>query len=239
MPWYDNTVKSLEAGKTYTRNALMAQLRKDNPSLSRNSFQWAIGGMLKSGKIVRGGFDKYTLSGDNERPRYVPTYSETAGTLIEKVSQKFPYIQFTVFESLLMNEFLNHLIAQNTIFIQVEKEASVFVFRHLQEEGYQNLMYKPSTKQFSLYWAKDSVIVTDIISEAPKEQGSPHAICLEKMLVDMYCDKLISKLYGKAEFNSIVGQALSRYLVEKTKLLRYARRRNKGTEMTEILEANV
>ena len=43
--------------------------------------------------------------------------------LMEKISKKFPYVSFTVFETVLMNNFLNHLIAQNTIFLQVERES--------------------------------------------------------------------------------------------------------------------
>lgn len=85
----------------------------------------------------------------------------------EVYDEKYPYVQFTVFETVLMNEFLNHLIAQNTVFIQVEKESSIYVFRFFQNQGIQNVMYKPGKKDFNLYWAKDCVIVTDMISEAP------------------------------------------------------------------------
>ena len=75
-----------------------------------------------------------------------------------------------------------------------------------------------------------------MISESPLRSDNPHNICIEKMLVDMYCDKLISGIYNKAEFASVTGQALRRYRVEKTKLLRYARRRNKEAEIAKILE---
>jgi hypothetical protein len=187
--------------------------------------------MVQSGKLVRTGFDEYELPGDCQRPIYSPAYTNLAKTLMEQIAEKYPYSQFTIFETSLMNEFLNHLIAQNTIFVQVEKETSVFIFRFLQEEGYQNLMYKPTKKDFDLYWAKDSVIVTDLVSESPLLQDSPHSISLEKMLVDMYCDKLICSTFSKAEYASVVEQATSKYLVERPKLLRYARRRNKESEI--------
>lgn len=231
MQWYDNTVSALEPGKTYTRSALMDCMKKNNPSLSRNSFQWAVGSMVQSGKLVRTGFDEYKLPGDLQRPIYLPDYTDSAKALMEQIAEKYPCSQFTVFETSLMNEFLNHLIAQNTIFIQVEKETSIFVFRFLQEEGYQNLMYKPIRKDFNLYWSKDSIIVTDMVSESPLLRDSPHSISLEKMLVDMYCDKLISSTFSKAEYASVVEQATSKYMVERPKLLRYARRRNKEAEI--------
>ena len=67
-----------------------------------------------------------------------------------------------------MNEFLNHLIAQNPVFIQVEKESGIYVFRFLPEQGIQNVMYKPGKKDFNLYWSKDCVIVTDIDIISPR-----------------------------------------------------------------------
>jgi len=109
-------------------------------------------------------------------------------------------VQFTVFETILMNEFLTHFVAQKTVFIQVEKESSIYVFRFLQEQGIQNVLYKPGKSDFNLYWSKDCVIVTDIISEAPVRADKPHSIKLEKMLVDMLADKLITATFSKAEF---------------------------------------
>ena len=98
----------------------------------------------------------------------MPIYSDTAEGLIRLISEKYPYVQFTAFETVLMNEFLNHLIAQNTVFIQVEKESGIYVFLFLQEQGIQNVMYKPGKKDFNLYWSKDCVIVTDIDIISPR-----------------------------------------------------------------------
>lgn len=235
MPWYDGTVQALEAGKVFKRSDLIAALRRDHPDLSSNSFQWAIGGLLNSGAISRIGRDAYLLSAGAVQQSYSPDYSEQAFRLIDRISAKFPHIRFTVFESTLLNEFLNHLIAQNTIFLQVEKDAAIFVFRFLQDDGMQNVLFKPSQKEFSLYWDKNSVVVSDLISESPTAEKDAHSICLEKMLVDIYCDKLVRTTYSRAEYESVFIHAFQRYSVDRTKLLRYARRRNKQAEITEYL----
>ena len=168
----------------------------------------------------------------------MPVYSDTAAGLIRLVSEKYPYVQFTVFETVLMNEFLNHLIAQNTVFIQVEKESSIYVFRFLQEQGLLNIMFKPGNKEFNLYWSKDCVIVTDMISEAPTRADRPHTIMLEKMLVDMSADKLIAATFSKAELPDVYEQAQSRYLLDKVRMLRYARRRNRQEVLLKYLEGS-
>ena len=170
------------------------------------------------------------------RSEYRPIYSDRAMQLIDILSQAYPHVSFTVFETTLMNEFLNHLVAQNTVFIQAEKESSIFLFRFLQEQGYRDLMYKPSGKDFSLYWTKDCIVISDLISEAPILGDAPHSICLEKLLVDMYTDKLISNTYSKAEFPEALHLAQSQYQVNTAKLLRYARRRNKEKEIARLLD---
>ena len=97
-------------------------------------------------------------------------------------------------------------------------------------------MYKPSKADYALYWKEDCIVVTDLISEAPVRESSPHEICLEKMLVDMFCDKLIQSTYSKAEFPEVLQKAMTDWLIEKTKMLRYARRRGKEEEIRKILE---
>ncbi len=235
MQWFDKTAKKLKADTKYTRQQLISMLREDTPLLSDGSYQWAIGGMMNSGGIIRTGFDEYMAAAGNSLPEYLPVYTPRASELSEMVADQFPYIGFTVFETVLMNDFLNHLIAQNTIFIQVDKDASAFVFRFLREEGIGNIMYKPAKREFNLYWTADSVIVTDMVSESPITINNPHAITIEKMLVDMYCDKLIRSTYSKAEYPSVLERAIQTYKVEKPKMLRYAGRRNKAAEIKRIL----
>ena len=234
MKWYENT--KLESGKIYSHKSLVAILQRERPSLSTSTYRWAINGMLQDGMLSKKGYNEYSLSDGIKLSEYNPDYSDIANDLINLISRRYPYIQFTVFETALLNDFLNHMIAQNTIFIQAEKENSVFIFRFLQEAGYKNLMYKPSQKDFNLYWAKNSIIVTDIISEAPLKTSEPHMITLEKMLVDMCADKLIAGTYGKSEFPSVLENAQEHYQLDRKRMLRYARRRNKEEVIKKFLE---
>jgi hypothetical protein len=59
---------------------------------------------------------------------------------------------------------------------------------------------------------------------------------LEKMLVDMIADKLISVTYSKAELPDVLEQAQSRYYLDRIRLFRYARRRNREKELKQYLE---
>ncbi len=238
MQWYEEVLERIDDKKTYCHKELIDELRMLKADLSDSTYHWAISRLVRDGALTRRGYDSYSLTSNHPKDKYVPVYSDTAEGLIRLISEKYAYVQFTVFETVLMNEFLNHLVAQNTVFIQVEKESSIYIFRFLQEQGIQNVMYKPGKKDFNLYWLKDCVIVTDMISEAPIRADKPHFIMLEKMLVDMSADKLIATTFSKAELPDVYEQAQSRYLLDKVRMLRYARRRNRQDVLLKYLEGS-
>ena len=235
MLYDEKTEERLKKDKVYSRQQMISLLRENSPGYSIGSCQWKLGEMLKAGEIIKTGYDQYMLRNVKIRPVYLPDYSELAGTVMEQIIVKYPYIAFTVFETVLMNEFLNHLVAQNTIFVQVEKDIAPFVFRFLQEDGYGNVMLKPTKREFDLYWTKNTIIVTDLVSEAPRLAADPHKITMEKMLVDIYSDKLIRDTFSMAEYPSILEQAFERYRVDRVRMLRYARRRNREKEIAHII----
>lgn len=236
LQWYELTSKKLEAGQRYSHQELIGLLRRDYPHMRDSSYHWAICGMLKTGEIIKTARNVYMVPDGKEKRIYRPVYSDLVSKLMMQIAEKYPSIQFTMFETGLMNEFLNHLIAQNTIFIQLEKEISIFVFRFLQENGYECLLYKPKKADYALYWKKDCIVVTNLISEAPLSAAAPHEICLEKVLVDMSCDKLISSTFSKSEYPQVLHQAIKTYRIETAKMMRYARRRGRESEIKHILE---
>ena len=231
MKWFEDAAKLLQPGVIYPRSEMVRILKQVYPYVSDNSYHWGVNGLLQEGLITKVGYDQYMLPTGEERAHYVPGYSDLSHELMEKIIRRFPAVAFVIFETVLMNEFLNHLVAQNTVFIQVEKDASALIFRFLQEEGYHGIMYKPTRKEFGLYWVRDGILITDLVTEAPLTAGKPHEICIEKLLVDMFCDRRIGWTYSKDEYKDVVERAAKKYLIDKVRLLRYARRRGKENEI--------
>lgn len=235
MQWYEALVDDITEKDVYSRKELVDMLRNLKANLSDGTYNWILGRLVSDGQLIRQGYDTYRLSDGISKKEYRPDYSKDALSVMSDIQSKYPYVRFTVFETVLMNEFLNHLIANNTIFIQVEKESSIFIFRYLQEAGYQNVLYKPDVSDFDLYWAKGSIIVTDLISESPIRTDNPGEILLEKILVDMLADKLIATTFSKAELPDVFEQAKSRYCLDKVRMQRYARRRNRQDEVKKYI----
>lgn len=233
--WYEYAIKDLPQNQIYQREDIVSILKKEKDGLSESSYIWIIGSLVRLGLLQHIGWNRYALADGSKRDAYTPLYSETAKDVRDKVEKKYPLIGFTVFESVLLNEFLNHQIAGNTIFVQVERGMGVFVFRFLRESMDGVVMYRPSRKEYSLYWQPGSVIILDWTSEAPLSKNFPHDITIEKLMVDIFCDRIIQLTYGGAEYKIVVETAYERYSIDTVRLLRYARRRHREKEITNFI----
>ena len=229
--WYTLAINNLEHGQSYPRSDIVSALKKEKSGLSENSYIWTVGTLVKDGVLQHIGRNQYTLAEKTQHEIYHPLYSDEANSICCQIEKQYPLITFTVFESVSLNEFLNHQIAGNTIFIHAERDVSAFVFDYLQESYGNTILYRPCKNEYDLYWKPNCIIILDLISEAPLFNKGTHEITIEKMLVDIYCDKAIRLTYSNAEYQTILRTAFERYNVDTVRLLRYARRRNKEKEI--------
>ena len=83
---------------------------------------------------------------------------------------------------------------------------------------------------------KDVYIVKSLVSEAPVQKTDDViTVTLEKALVDVFCDETLFATQQGAEMRKIFDEALSKYTVNQTKMLRYANRRKKKTDFEDYL----
>ena len=233
--WYSSIINVLQEGQSYRRSDLISLLKQEHGGLKENTYSWAIGNMLKDGILQRTGWGYYVLAKKEQKPPYVPPYSVESQTIRFLVSNQFPQLGFTIFETTLLNEFLNHLIAKNTVYVQTERRFFNEVFDFLKWNTDRFVLYRPSAKQYSLYFRTNMIVVQDWISEAPLNPKVPHDITMEKMLVDIYCERDRTILYNTAEYPDIVWDVYDRYPVDTVRLLRYARRRHREAEIAEYI----
>ena len=127
VQWYETVLDNIESKKTYSHKTLIDELKILKPDLSDNTYHWALTALVRSGKLTRIGYDSYALSTGAPKEEYVPNYSDASLQLIKLISEKHPYVQFTVFETVLMNDYLNHLISQNTIFVHQLRKILIYI----------------------------------------------------------------------------------------------------------------
>ena len=229
--WTDQALLKLSDKTAYCREDLFHALLSEKTDLSDSAFRWTLYNLLQEQKIFRTDYDTYVTVKPAVLPAYKPYYSEKANTLMKKLSEQYPELGFVVFESVLLNEFLNHQIAQNTIYLQIEKDVSSYIFDNLQEEYTGSVLSRPGKKEFDRYWTRDCIVVLDLISQAPLSQDKPHEMTIEKMLVDIIAEKSMSATFSPSEIPFVYENVMRSYQVDRRKMNRYAGRRGKASEI--------
>lgn len=229
--WTDQALRKLSDKTTYCREDLYHALLSEKEDLSDGAFRWTLYNLLQEKKIFRTDHNAYVTVKPSTLPTYKPYYSDKANTLMKRLSKQHPELKFVVFESVLLNEFLNHQIAQNTIYLQVEKDVSSYIFDKLQAEYAGNVLYTPREKDFNRYWTVNCIVVLNLISQAPLSADRPHEMTIEKMLVDIITEKTISATFSPSEIPSIYENAMKSYAFDTRKMHRYAGRRGKASQI--------
>ena len=85
--------------------------------------------LLETGAIVRVGRNRYCVA-DSRKTYHFP-HSEFTVSVAKEIIEAHPYLDFRIFELIQMNEFVNHQIAQNIVFVSVEAPLEEDVFNTL------------------------------------------------------------------------------------------------------------
>ena len=218
----------------FTRKELLESFRMAGYMLSEASFYKKVEELVKNGQIIRVGRNVYSLP-DNKRLAYEYKYSELAEEVAQEIAQQYPYVNFSIFEFVQLNDFVNHLIAHNVIFLSVEAESMDFVFETLRDKYPGKVLINPTVEIYHQYWSDNMIVLGKLTTEAPKGQKASWHTRLEKMLVDIMAEPLLLASISRAEYPHIYEDAFDRYIVDENGLFRYASRRKVTKKIKELI----
>lgn len=218
----------------FTRKELLESFRMAGYMLSEASFYKKVEELVKNGQIIRVGRNVYSLP-DNKRLAYEYKYSELAEEVAQEIAQQYPYVNFSIFEFVQLNDFVNHLIAHNVIFLSVEADIMDFVFETLRDKYPGKVLINPTVEIYHQYWSDNMIVLGKLTTEAPKGQKASWHTRLEKMLVDIMAEPLLLASISRAEYPHIYEDAFDRYIVDENGLFRYASRRKVTKKIKELI----
>lgn len=218
----------------FTRKELLESFRMAGYMLSEASFYKKVEELVKNGQIIRVGRNVYSLP-DDKRLTYEYKYSELAEAVAQEIAQQYPYVNFSIFEFVQLNDFVNHLIAHNVIFLSVEAEIMDFVFETLRDKYPGKVLINPTVEIYHQYWSDNMIVLGKLTTEAPKGQKASWHTRLEKMLVDIMAEPLLLASISRAEYPHIYEEAFDRYVVDENGLFRYASRRKVTKKIKELI----
>ena len=201
-------------------------------SLSEPQAAYELKKHLEEGALVRVGWGRYSLSG---KQIYRHQYSESSAAVVQTIHDAYEGLNFQIFELRQLNDFINHQVAHNTIFVSAENDFVDYVFDTLWRAYPGRLMLKPKVDQYYRYLQDDEIVVGRLPSETPKGIDAPWMSRLEKILVDVFTDKLISQVVPDPEKKTILDVAFRDYLVDENTMFHYAKRKGTDRKMRKLL----
>lgn len=231
----DRLKEEFKGRETFSREELLDFYRQLEPDLKETTFRWRIY-YLKNKQIIttisRGLF---TLS---YKPVYKPDISDAGRKLFSKIEKQFPSLKVCLWSTDIAHEFMLHIPGRFITVLQVEKEALEPVFSYLKDQNFRNVFFEPGEKEIERYVFENetAILLQSLVSKSPTQRvKNVTTTTLEKLIVDLFCDKKLFAAFQGNELAHIINNAYKRYSIDFTKLFHYAKRRRKDTELAGFL----
>ncbi len=190
--------------------------------------------LLREGNIARTGRNAYVVSAQRAQ-QYQYAYSDLSNDVAAHIAGKHPYLAYSIFELVQLNEFVNQQLAQNAVFVSVESKLGDFVFDTLKEAYPGRVLIYPTPEMFHRYWTNDMIVIVKLTSESPKGIIRSWHTGLEKLLVDLMSDPLLIGLVSRDELPGIYEEAFRKYVIDESRMFRYARRRTADERIRQFI----
>ena len=206
------------------------------PQIKATTVNWRVYSLVQSGVLARIGRGQFAI-GKNRS--YVPEISSKIKSIHSKLKKGFPYLRMCIWSTSSLNEFMIHQPGRFYILIEVDKEAARSVFFFLKEHRF-SVFIEPTNDLIEKYFPdeKETLIVKSLVSEAPLQvKNRINLPTIEKILVDVFCDDVIFSAQQGSEMRTIFKEALSKYTINESRMMRYADRRRKKEHFREYLNS--
>ena len=212
-----------ENSKYILKEDLVNYIKKSTDYDKDSSIRWVIHELVKSGEITKVDSKHYYKG---LLKNYTPRVESKKKKLLKKViTEKYPKLDIVIYETNIFNEWINHQISRNVIFVEVEKFHIEDVFTYLRDHITNKILLNPTIGDYYLYSEDDMVIVSSLITRAPMNKES-YEIKVEKLIVDLFSSDLVSKLVSQSEYAAIIDNIFRMYKVNIKTIFSYAKRRN-------------
>ena len=227
----------LPKNKSFTRQEICEIAETVDTEFNETLLRNMLEKLLKNGDIVRVAQNRYIRNdGVKKKQIYENRYSEEAEKIITEMKRKYPLLDFRVWELRWLNEFWNHQIAMNKIFLEVEKMGCDFVYAELGGKYQGRMLLKPNEDELYRYGGNNTIVIERLVSEAPKGVPERYNTPLEKIIVDLFANQKLRSMTHTGEYAAAISDMFEKYGIDQSKMFRYANRRNKKQELFRFLK---
>ena len=226
------------------RDELFAFLKQFDPEMTETALSWRIHDLLNKNIIKSVKRGVYSISNSK---KYVPAISDKLVKLSKIVAKEFDDLDYCLWSTEWFNDFTRHQIGTFFYLLEVERDFVEEVFNAYSESKQFRVYLDPNEDIMERYVESEiSIVIKPLISRSPKQKiaikekskDKIYVPTLEKILIDVYSDAVTFYAIQGSEMDTLFENALKRYQINFTKLISYARRRNKEEQIKSYLENN-
>jgi Transcriptional regulator, AbiEi antitoxin len=220
--------------RVFTRKDLTADLKSQAQNNSLNSLSEQLDRLLKSKQLVRLERGVYALS-DNAKKEFSIVCTDDIKRLNQQIKTQFPFANYCIWDSKAIMPYMHHIPNLNFIYVDVEREVAESVFNLLNTDNSLRVFLMPDQTDFDRYISgSEAIIIRPLISEAPLQTiEGINTPTLEKILVDIIGDVEFDFMQG-TEITYFYRNVTERHNINKSKLMRYATRRGRRTQVEQL-----
>ena len=200
----------------------------------KTTLYWYLNKLTSGHRLSRVSRGIYSVSG---RKEFIPEVTEDMIAANEILHRELPFSSFCYYKGTELAPYLHNIASNNVLYVETERDSCESAFNVLKREGY-TCYIRPGKDMIYHYidLAENVVFVKPLPSESPLQTVQGLTVpTLEKLLVDINVDEDFFYLQGSEAFY-ILRNAAEKNVINRSRLLRYAKRRYVADELIKDLE---
>ena len=232
---YDAVLKNMGSA-AFRRQDVLDALLTAYTDYNVGSFNRHFSKLLSNDRMENVGEDLYiAVSPSTVKKIYVHNGPSPKMSDVESfLSAEFPLAEYLVMETVQLNEFFDHQVAQNTIIVMTEKMLMDAFFERMKGK-FSSVLFAPNIDVLQRYGKNNSIIIERLNTRYPKNPEHGHRQSIEKLIVDLFAEKTIRAFLNTDDVPAFLETAFERYRINETRLFNYARARRVDAEIRRII----
>jgi hypothetical protein len=224
-----------------TKEELYRYFSEHEPTLKDTTLRWRIYYLKKNRVLLPVKRGVYELNSLPKKSLFDPPDSRKMDDLYSIYFSSFKMQPCALWSTEWLTQFMELQPTHHFTVFEIEKELTHPLFFYLKQEK-KDAYLNPDREMMKNYVMerKNPVVVRTLLSRAPLQKtrnGLPIA-SLEKILVDVFCDKDLFIAYQGSELKNIFTNAWKNYSLNLSVLMNYAKRRKRSKSMLDFLKKN-
>jgi hypothetical protein len=226
--------KNVKDQAQFTTQELIDLLNQLNPDATRSTHSWRINQLKSSGQIHQIGRGIYSFI---SKPEYTPALSLKSKRLFNRVQELAPELEIVVWETTMLAEIMELTIEKQFIFFHTKRDRIDFLYSKMLDFS-KPVFPNPNKEVIETYLLplNEAIVLLPLSTQTPVMMVNDFKTkTIEGLLVSACLVEGILAPLG-IDLNLLFTVAFSKFNVNESRLLRYAGRRDKRTEIYQILE---